>query len=179
MATTRTAGPQPGRWWRGPAPTIDLGQYERLIHKMGASCFRKLPPRTLYDREDLYQEGRIQALYAARRFDPTRGAKFLTLLVIALTNRYSRILNQEWRRLVVAGTPGKNIEEVPEAAGQEAVETAVDLKVRSTRLPNRYKKLSRRRSLCLIYDVDGQSLIEPLGKHGAVVIRNLPALPGL
>lgn len=183
-ATTQTVvtGPQPGRWWRGVstrAPAIDLEQFDPLIKKMGAQCLRKLPPSTIYRREDLFQEGRMQALYAARKFDPTRGAKFMTLLVIALKNRYGRILATEWRQARVAGVPGKDVNRIAEPASQGAVDAALDLVVRAAFIPDRYGKLIGRRRLCLVYrGLRGEApLLEPLGGHRASLIHNLPALP--
>lgn len=167
-----------------------IANYERLIRKMGAQCYRKLPPGSMYDRDDLYQEGRIRALRVAERYDPTRGAKFMTLLTVALRNRYTNILAEEWRRCPTrrvsvervksSETDGRTGQRrtrtdfiLPDLPSQRAVEAAMGLEIREAHLKDRYGRLRRQR--WLVSAPGGQAvLVRKVGDLQAMLAQ-LPA----
>ena len=80
------------------SPEQVITQYTPLIAQQARRCKSKLPPGTMWDLEDLIQEGRIHAVQVATKFDAARSAKFMTLLHVALQHRYRRILRKEWKQ---------------------------------------------------------------------------------
>lgn len=139
-----------------------LAQYAPLIHKLANQCARKLPRGHMYQHEDLFSEGQIRLVLAARGYKAPKGglqgprafvpgqrlegASFIRYLHQSLVNGFAKIVEKEWRKQGKLDLKGPaSLERIQVGADQRAVDVAVDME--RGYLPDRYEKLSRHRSL--------------------------------
>ena len=86
-------------------PTIPpVDQFHDLIWQMSNYCWPRLPKGLLgLDLDDLYSEGLLAYVRFTRKFDPSRGFKFITGFHLSLRNHYADIVRSAWRKLPVFG----------------------------------------------------------------------------
>ncbi len=64
---------------------VDASKYLRLAHKVAENYLRRFPGNK-YRSDDVHGEAMVGLMYAARRFDPSRGFKFTTYAWPAVWN---------------------------------------------------------------------------------------------
>lgn len=138
------------------AATIE--QYSDLIHKESIKAAQKMPPRTVYTHDDLYQEGAFVLAQAIPKFNPNRRGhrgrrpKLLTFLAVCLQHRYGRLVGWEWDRAKISYSiaPAREGEPVLEPSIPAEQELLLEAQEAiAARLKDRYRRLraqQRRRS---------------------------------
>ena len=83
-------------------PPVD--QFHDLIWQMANYCWRRLPKcLSGVDQEDLYAEGCLAYAKFVKKFDPSRGYKFITGFHWCLKNHYATIVWSAYRKTPVYG----------------------------------------------------------------------------
>lgn len=80
--------------------------FDEIVKFQAHVCFRKMPSHAhrYIEEADLVQEGRIEAVQAARAFRFDRGVQFNTYLTKRLMNLYASILRGQYRPMRNAET---------------------------------------------------------------------------
>lgn len=145
-------------------PALDVAatieQYSDLIHKESNRAAQKMPPRTVYTHDDLYQEGAFVLAQAIPKFNPDRRGyrgrrpSLTTFLAVCLQHRYGRLVGWEWDRATISysmepSREDQSVLEPSEPAEQQSLVEAQE--VIDARLKDRYwrlraQRVARRRS---------------------------------
>lgn len=99
-----------------------LNRFTRLAWK-AARSWRRIG---MHDLDDLVQEGMIALDYAARRYDPARGVKFITYATRVVANRLCNLHRAKNNKVPCCPMDDANSVRVAAAPGDDALES-VDL----------------------------------------------------
>jgi len=80
-----------------------LDSVENLIWHEAHRCVVKMGPQSIWDQEDLFQEGCFQYGEAVKKYNPNKGAKFTTYFTTWLRCTFASILDGVARHRVVNG----------------------------------------------------------------------------
>ena len=80
---------------RKTIPPID--SFSDLIYKYAHGCLRRLPVPKPCELDDLISDGRVVYYEAAKRFDPARGIKFITLFYLMLYQQHAGTVRRAYR----------------------------------------------------------------------------------
>lgn len=119
--------------WEGVAQA-----HHRVVAQLAWIFVRKLPPSSMYEFQDLLQEGLLRIPPVLRAFKPDRGVLLSTYLATAIRFRYQALLSQEWRRAHGRAGMAEAVKVAAAGPDQEAVDALVDLE---RGLPDRYGRL--------------------------------------
>ena len=140
-------------------------QLDAFIHREALKFLHSYPFSSL-DLEDLIQEGRLGAIYAAKRFNPTRGVQFITFAAFYVRSRMREAIGEG-----VIHTPrGKNYVPVtrmdPEKLGSleafepEGVAEGFERRDLYERALVQIQKLPGNRASLLLRYANGETLAE-------------------